>query len=320
MSEVEHHSGDIFERGLTRLLRGDVSMEHLLREHPELDRGLLQAAQEVHRALAPPGPAVSFIASSPVRLRNRIRARASRDTPRRLPRRLPLGAQIPRRFAYALASLLAVFVLIAASAGVAHASSDAIPGSPLYPVKRGVEEVRLALTWSASGDLNLLTDFADERLQELSVAVGQGLTAAALSALDGYEQMVTRVLDRAADLPPQSADETWDNIENLLTTHEEVLVGVLADAPPQAQAGIQNAIERSSHGKEVLEHLREGGSPSDLAPGQLKKTGEPEQGSGKKGNNGSGPKETKTPKPGKEEKSHGPPPWANSNDEGEDQD
>jgi hypothetical protein len=45
---------------------------------------------------------------------------------------------------------------------------------------------------------------------------------------------------------------------------------VLENAPTSAHQGLENALERSNHGKTVIEYIQDGGNPSDLAPGQQK--------------------------------------------------
>jgi anion-transporting ArsA/GET3 family ATPase len=73
--------------------------------------------------------------------------------------------------------------------------------------------------------------------------------------------------------------------------HEQVLERLLGQVSTQAVPAIERAIERTSHGQEVLDALQQGQSPSDLAPGQNKE----EQGKDKE----RGPKRTPGPPNGK---------------------
>ena len=51
--------------------------------------------------------------------------------------------------------------------GVVSASAGALPGDGLYGLKRGLEEVRLVLTIDPQAETDLLSQYADERLEEI---------------------------------------------------------------------------------------------------------------------------------------------------------
>lgn len=69
-----------------------------------------------------------------------------------------------RRLTVGIASL----AIVGASAGTALASQGALPGEPLYPVKRAIENVRTGFTPSDSGKGSSLLGDADTRLSEVS--------------------------------------------------------------------------------------------------------------------------------------------------------
>lgn len=69
-------------------------------------------------------------------------------------------------FVYTRFALVAVCILVLLT-GTAYASSSAIPGDVLYPVKRAVEDTRVKLASSSETKAKLQVQFTEERLQEL---------------------------------------------------------------------------------------------------------------------------------------------------------
>jgi hypothetical protein len=195
-------------------------------------------------------------------------------------------------------SFLVAIALLAASSGAVYASSRAIPGDALYIVKRGVEEARLAFAFDPDVDRALLLQFADRRLDEVEEALSLDREEDAWSALVEYENTVGELLHLAYS---SSIEEgTLDQIQIQLSNHQVVLQRVKSKAPPQAQEALDNALERSQQGKETIERIKQGGKPSDLAPGQLKKSTDDPRGVGDDHDKGKDKDKTKTPKPRKD--------------------
>lgn len=69
---------------------------------------------------------------------------------------------------------VSVFAMVSAGGGTVLASAHAIPGDPLYSVKRTVERAQLAATPSDVGKAKLLANFADRRVQEIGTMVQEG--------------------------------------------------------------------------------------------------------------------------------------------------
>lgn len=314
MDKAATDYSEILDDCLSRIHSGEASVESCLREFPQYAEVLtidLELAKQVHAFLAPPAPTKSFTANSRVRLLNRLRSAsktAITQKPKAVRRRLRWG-----RPAYALMSLLLAIIMISTSAGVAWASSDALPGDFLYGVKRGVEETRLALTLSPIGDVSLLNAYTAERLEELETLLALGRDTDAITAIETYEDMLARMIDQVVEVAQAEHDTAFEQIEASLTHHEQVLERIKEKASPQAQAALLKAKEKSQHGKAVVEYLRQGGNPSDLAPGQLKKIS-PQPGEDQ---DPESQKKDKTPKNKEKDKTPGPPPWAESKDKDE---
>lgn len=66
-----------------------------------------------------------------------------------------------------LGTVAASLVIVGGSAGMAAAASGSLPGEPLYPVKRGIEQVSTALHLGQANRGEALLDQASTRLQEV---------------------------------------------------------------------------------------------------------------------------------------------------------
>ncbi|QIK65125.1 hypothetical protein G7072_01130 [Nocardioides sp. HDW12B] len=97
----------------------------------------------------------------------RLELRARTTTPRR-----------ERRLVVAATALL----LAGGSAGMAAAAQQALPGEALYPIKRGLEEVRADLTSDDAARGRTLLSQADSRLGEVAALVGESATDPAISS------------------------------------------------------------------------------------------------------------------------------------------
>ena len=292
--DKETTSADILDICLSRLHASDEGLETDLREipqHAEEVAPLLQISGLITRAFPAPAPDRRFIQNSKIRLLKRLQALQS-----------PAGATKKQRHqrrmlkwlpARALASVLLVFILLSTTTGVAWASSDSLPGDLLYPVKRGVEEIRLGITLSEHGDAALLNTFTSERLEEFEALVEIGQDVNLLKALQGYEDMLDRLIAQVSQFSEAEGEFAFQELETTLRHHVEVLARAQANAPEHAQAKIEEAKVRTAHGKDIVQHIRQGGDPSELAPGQIKKQTPQADSIG----DGHGSGKDKTPKP-----------------------
>lgn len=291
---------EILDRGLTRVQSGEANAEDYLQEYPEHLETLgvlLELAEELHTDFPPSGPDDAFVSASKARLLNllRVRNKATRKRERKRTWRPTWLLKWAWRPAYLLIAALLTIGILGTTAGVAWASTEALPGDSLYGVKRSIEEARLALTWTATGDAALLIKFADERLNEIEALLAGGREDDISLPLGGYEDMITRLIEVAEEAQRSGKPGSLEHLQTSLAQNIRTLESVQSQVSTKAQEAIRSAIERSNHGREVIEYIRQGGDPSDLAPGQLKKT--PDQPGGSPENRGGGRPATKTPKP-----------------------
>ena len=124
---------------------------------------ILTLAAEARDYLAPSKPKPNFVTASRRRILLDVSHRLYKASLPR-PQTKPTWRWKP---AYAFISLMLAIGILATSAGVVQAAHAALPGDALYGLKRGIEGARLAFTWSPSGDVRLLVEFAELRLAEL---------------------------------------------------------------------------------------------------------------------------------------------------------
>ncbi|HKZ54806.1 MAG TPA: CARDB domain-containing protein [Anaerolineales bacterium] len=266
MVDREAAFAQVFDECLSRIQAGEATLEECLSAYPELaDRlaPLLETASDLHAHLSPEGPTRQFVATSGIRLANRLQVEAKRERlgreqaeRRPQPRRQRLGL----RPIYALASALVVLLICVSGAGVFSASAGALPGDPLYGVKRGVEEVRLVLSLSDQGDAELLTQFAARRLSEAQGLLQGGrqedLPWAMLAYLDVLGRLATEVKQIAAS--GQVQDEALlAQIRDQLSAQVDILQEVIALLPAPDAESVVLALDSSQAFVSGLEQGRE---------------------------------------------------------------
>ena len=304
MSDLEMRRIEILDECLTQIQSGGASIADCLRAHPEHEEFLishLTFALQTHDLMAPPEASEEFTARTKIRLMNHVRAMQSKSLPSdtKKPKRL-LGIMRP---AFAYAALLVAFVLMASGIGVASASASALPGDLLYGVKLGIEETRLVFSQNPVSDAELLIEFANRRVDEVIMLTEAKRASDVEQALTGYEDIISRIINLSGEGDLDRETETLDKIHFDLDHFQNALQRTLENAPSSAIKGLENAIEKSVHGKDVIENIRSGASPSDLAPGQLDKDKENQgnppdnRGGGNDSDRTPGRPPTKTPKP-----------------------
>lgn len=162
---------DVLSDCTERLLQGE-SVAQCLQRYPEQARELeplLRVAAAVRKSAAAVEPRPEFAARTKYEVQSRLRA-ADRKM---APRRSPVMGWIPR---WAVAVVSVVLVLLLGGTTTVAASSDALPGDPLYSVKATTETVQLKLTFSQEGKARLQARFAERRAGEMARLAESGRT------------------------------------------------------------------------------------------------------------------------------------------------
>ncbi len=251
-------------------MEGDEThLEGLLARFPEHSEELLPLLQLARRLeVAPPvepGPEFRRVA------RARLLARLSENSPVTFGRRLRHIWQtsilsLSRRTAMTWILIITTLVgLLAGGGGVAYASSDALPGDGLYPVKMTIEVARLGLADDA-GDFGLYMKYADTRLSEFEGLIEAGRFEELPVAAQGFEDSLQNLERLRAELGPQGeayGEGQAIQLRERLESHARLLNGLLGSEeeiiPLQAQQQIRQMIQ-------VVVRVQNYGPPDDAGP------------------------------------------------------
>jgi hypothetical protein len=252
---------------------------------------LLALAATLEADLAPASPTRGAVARTRARVLNRVGAARKSSQRTAPPRRRP---SLFRRYAFAMASLFLVFAMLASGTGVAFAAESSLPGDGLYGVKLGLESTRLALTFSPEARGAYLRGLADERMSEIQSLLQTGREGDLPAAVESYSNTLAQIEQAAGNQDEANLVQTRANLEH----HLQVLQMLMTSAPQSARSGLENALTKSHHGIDVINAVEQGLDPSQLAPGQLKKTPSADDVPGNgSGNQGKGPPSDHTPGP-----------------------
>ena len=162
---------DVLEICLQELENGadlEFVLESVLAQYPDLVgelRPILKASVQA-RAMAVPVPSPDAVRRGRAKLlQHASQMREQKAAPRK--RMIPLFQRLAISF-----SLTAVF--LASGTGLVGASSSALPGEHLYPVKRSWEDVRLFFTFNPDRRGLLASEFESERLTEVGELLTKG--------------------------------------------------------------------------------------------------------------------------------------------------
>jgi hypothetical protein len=162
-----------------------------------------------------------------------------------------------------------VAAMLLVGGGTVYASTDALPGDALYPVKRAVEAVQLAMSLNDASDAMLHLAFAARRLDEAAALLEKDRPQDIGQALTGYEAQVESVLVFFGEDSDLSLDEQTALADLLVTAqaHHEARLTVLLDQVPEAaRPTIELALMASRTARaQALETLGgEPGKPEDV--------------------------------------------------------
>lgn len=188
-------------------------------------RGRLLAVAAVQPVPAQRTPSTDEADEADAPTSHRARRRAARDTSR---------GPVPRR----VVVLVGIIVSMLTTAGVVAASTTAVPGSPLYGVKRAAESAQLALAGGdvAKGRLNL--GFARTRAGEAQrVHSDAARLIGTLDAMDSATRRGARLLTTAAITDQDRAP--LDAVDRFLSAQRPDVVALvpgLTDSKAHARA------------------------------------------------------------------------------------
>jgi hypothetical protein len=221
------------------------------------------------------------------------------------PSRWPLPFSLRPLVTVAATLMVVLALVLAGGGGIVYASTDSLPGSPLYGVKRATEQVQLFLVPMSTGRAELHIRFAQRRLEEVQALVETKgkVDEETLAAIAKETELALKEVEEAH---PAEKSNLLEKLASLTERQQAVLKGVQAKAPEAAQKGLNRALEASQRGHERASKALEKEKPDpDVKPTKtpkpspapkptkapkLTQPGEQGQGQGK-GKEGKGPDE-----------------------------
>jgi len=268
--------------------RGE-SIEKCLQRYPQHAgqlAPLVQVADHIRKTSHPTLPVSATKAIEQRLLKRATELRQFRAKPSLWP--LPFSL---RPLVTVAATLIVVLALVlAGGGGIVYASTDSLPGSPLYGLKQATEQVQLFLAPSGTRRAELHIRFAQRRLEEVQALV-ETKGKVDEETLAAIAEETELALEETGKAPSQDKSDLLEKLASLTERQQAVLKGVQGKAPEAAQKGLNRALEASQQGheraKEALEKEKPGGDVKPATSPKPTKTPKPTH----------APKATPTPRP-----------------------
>jgi hypothetical protein len=163
-----------------------------------------------------------------------------------LPPRLPVrhtrrAAWFAKRVTLLRVTVMLLLMVVLATS-VVTASAQALPNDVLYPVKRTIEQARLALAADGAHSGELRLAFAAERLKEVERLIEAGRGSEAAVAIDDFTDQIESVVSITQSMPDTT--ERADLLARVAASFESsnaVLSAAQARLPDSAEAAIARA-------------------------------------------------------------------------------
>ena len=164
---------EILDECLDRVLVGGESIDACVADYPAHEAELREAlnlAAGVRGAMAYQ-PGADRKRDARLRMQRVLDRRTS--SPSLWQRFNPLRSIPTPAYRFAAVAAVVAVVLIGGGTGTVLASTGAVPGDPLYPVKRATERAQLALAFTDARDASLREQFIERRVEELEHVTDQ---------------------------------------------------------------------------------------------------------------------------------------------------
>ncbi|HEY4694834.1 MAG TPA: DUF5667 domain-containing protein [Candidatus Nanoarchaeia archaeon] len=116
-------------------------------------------------------------------------------------------------------SLGAFLVVIALGGGTIALADGSIPGDPLYPVKRSIEEVRLNLA-DTEGKISLQQEFTEKRVDELKALSEHHRDSEIEKAFEEVSNSISKVIEAVSNAQNDS-NQINDTLQNVIANIDE---------------------------------------------------------------------------------------------------
>ncbi|MBI4198282.1 MAG: DUF4382 domain-containing protein, partial [Chloroflexi bacterium] len=227
---------EALDHSITRILRGEP-VEACLATYP----GHAAALAPHLRIAAMTVEAAAVQVDANAKAQGRLRLQAELAALHRVQVSVPArrnpwpSLAVPLQQRWAVASTAAAFALFLGGFGLVSASDDALPGQPLYPVKRTAEEVRLVLDFSPEAKAHRYLSYAERRGQEISLLIQQGEQTKVSDPQAALVKHIASAATIAAELDKPEA------VSKLQTRFEQNASQILAELQTSLQTSPEEA-------------------------------------------------------------------------------
>lgn len=246
--------------------RGEA-LERCLQRYSQHAGQLAPLIQVADRIRQTSHPRLSVPATQAIEQRLLRRARELKQS-RAQPGLWPLSLSWRPLVTIAAILIVVLALVLAGGGGIVYASTDSLPGDPLYGVKRVTEQIQLFFAPTGTRRAELHMRFAERRLEETQALIEtEGkVDEETLAAIAEETELAFEEVERAH---PADKSKLVEKLVSLTEGQQSVLKRVQAKVPEAAQKGLSRALEASQRGHEKAREALEkekpgpGGKPTE---------------------------------------------------------
>ena len=142
-----------------------------------------------------------------------------------------------------LIALVIALSILAGSSFTVYAAQSSLPDEPLYPVKAWSEDVRLALTSSAQGKLDLTLDFTNRRVSEIASLLAGGKILPEKTSTR-FQEELDAALELAAEMDDTQLLQALEQIRQHAVTQGTTMADLMTTVSSQANPTLIRLRER----------------------------------------------------------------------------
>lgn len=172
---------------------------------------------------------------------------------------IPLFRRLSKLSAFRVLSVLAVIIMVATatSGGVILVSASSLPGDRLYPVKLGVEDLRLSLTADPTMQVERNLRFVTERVEEMRGLAAHGETIPG-DVVTRMEAQMDLAVGYTIVTPRENASALVEELGRRMYQQQKVLAQIQAEGSQKEDDGALNSALRLAERAYLAANLSEG--------------------------------------------------------------
>ena len=164
-----------------------------------------------------------------------------------------------------LVACAAMFLLLLMGGwALTNASAGALPGSPLYAMKRANEDFHLRIAWSSQMRSQMLAQIAANRLAEARAEAARHNNAQALSLMKESDEATAQLINLAITLRSRHEDDT--DVQRALATTLRAEYDALTQAQSDGQSAFAQALSLSVADQRQVMSASNMAPPTSAAP------------------------------------------------------